>query len=251
MNLTSTPLHPDPHASNQPSLQPWGWELPPDRASDVAAWLDRCEDEVVHPGVVEEQLKRSGWQPAHARIAAERYRSRFNEHTLGYSALLVATGVSALAAGTALHLLAAGLDRPVNRNALGMWLALLICALPFAAWAHLWAAAVDRDDPVSVWSRTRRTLARVLLWSAGGVGIVRLMIYARQLIGVVVGASWASGTSLATGAVNVTITVAIALPLGLWAFRFLHRFDQDDPTAPRRHRRSPAPPPARRGRGQA
>lgn len=236
MTTMSTPINPDPHA-------PAGWgaqepQLPPDRAGAVAAWLDRCEDDLVHPGVVEEQLKRSGWAPSQAALAAERYRSRFNEHTLGYTALLVATGVSALAAGTAGHLLTAGLDHAVNRNALGWWLALLVCALPFAAWAHYWAATVDRDDPVAVWSRPRRTLARTLLWSCGIVGIIRLMIYARQLVGVIVGATWASTTSVATGAVNVAITVAIALPLGLWAFHFLHRFDADDPTAPRRHRRS-------------
>ena len=33
--------------------------------------------------------------------------------------------------------------------------------------------------------------------------------------------------------VNVAITVSIALPLGLWAFHFLHRFDAEDPVAPR------------------
>jgi hypothetical protein len=170
-------------------------------------------------------------------VAADRYRSRFNEHTLGYSALLVASGVSALAAGTAGHLLAGGIDSPVNRNALGFWLALLVCALPFAIWAHHWAALVDRDDPVAVWSRPRRTLARVLLWACGVVGIVRLMIYVRQLVGVLVGAGWAARTSVVTGAVNVAITVGIALPLGLWAYNFLHRFDNEDPTKPAGHGR--------------
>jgi hypothetical protein len=28
------------------------------------------------------------------------------------------------------------------------------------------------------------------------------------------------------------VTVSIALPVGVWAFRFLHRFDDIDPTAP-------------------
>ena len=258
MNSTSTPINPDPFAdqgtpygqasppygqagrtpaaAGQPASA-WGWSLPPERAGEVAAWLDRCEADLVHPAVVDEQLKRSGWHPAHAAAAAERYRTRFNEHTLGYSALLFATGISALAAGTAGHILTAGIDHPVNRNALGFWLATLVCALPFAMWAHHWAATVDREDPVAVWSRPRRTLARVLLLSCGVVGIVRLMLYARQLVGVLVGASWAAQTSVLTGAVNVAITVAIALPLGLWSFGFLHRFDREDPTVPARHGR--------------
>ena len=112
-----------------------------------------------------------------------------------------------------------------------------LVALPFAVWSHIWAARVDRQDPVAVWSRSRQTLALALMWGCGIVGIVRLLIYVGQLIGALVGASWAAGHSIVAGGVNVAITVAIALPLGLWAFYFRHRFHNEDPAAPRRARR--------------
>jgi hypothetical protein len=201
--------------------------------ADVAGWLDDQERCLVHPRVVEEGLRRAGWYPAPAAIEAARYRTRFNEHVLGYSALLVSTGLAALAAGSVGHALAAGIDHSVNRNSVAFWLTLLVVSLPFAIWAHVWAARVDRVDPVAVWSKSRRSLAQVLLWACGIVGIGRLAIYAAQLVGSLVGASWAVGNSVAAGAVNVAITISIALPLGLWAFHFRHRFDDEDPTTPR------------------
>jgi hypothetical protein len=204
---------------------------------DVATWLDRCEADLTHPDVVEQRLRHSGWGPVPAAQLAGEYRRRFNEHALGYSALLVATGVSALAAGSTAHTLIAGLTRPVHRSVLALWLTILVCALPFAGWAHWWAARVDRDDPVAVWSAPRRTLAQVLLWACGFVGIGRLMLYVGELVGVLVGARPATGAAIAAGALNVCVVVGIALPLGLWAFRFLHRFDAEDPTAPTVHRR--------------
>ena len=218
---------------------PWGtpWDLPPERAGEIAAWLDHCEEHLVHPSEINERLQRGGWSPGQASAVSTRYRRRFNEHTLGYSALLVATGLTALAAGTSGHLLAAGIDAPVNRNDLAAWLSVFVCALPFAVWAHRWAAKVDRVDPVAIWSGPRRTLARVLLWACGIVGVGRLLVYAGQLIGVLVGATWAHGASVVTGAVNVAITIGIALPLYAWAFGFLHRFDGEDPTVPVTRRR--------------
>jgi hypothetical protein len=207
----------------------------------MAQWLDEQERDVTHPHVVEQGLRRAGWHPAHAAMETARYRARFNEHRLGYAALLVSTGVAALAAGTTGHMLAAGIDHNVNRNGLAFWLTILVVSLPFAIWAHVWAAKVDRDDPVAVWSVPRRSLARALVWSCGVIGIGRLIMYVAQLVGALVGASWASGDSAGAGAVNVAITVGIALPLGLWAFKFLHRFDDEDPATPspqtRRHTR--------------
>jgi hypothetical protein len=204
----------------------------PARAGEVAAWLDACEADLLHPRQVEDRMRRDGWTPAQAAVTASLYRRRFNEHVLGYSALLVTTGVAALAAGTAGHILTAGYDGPINRNALASWLTVLVCALPFALWAHVWAARVDRNDVVAVWSRPRHVLAKTLVWACGIVGAVRLIIYTARLIGALVGASWAAGGSLWGGAINVAITLAIALPLGFWAFRFLHRFDDEDPTVP-------------------
>ena len=207
-------------------------------AGSFEAWLDRCESELVHPAVVEDRLRRNGWHPLHAAEAARVYRRRYNEHPVGYFALLAATGMAALAAGSAGHVLARGLGHPVNRNALAVWLTVLVCALPFAAWAHWWARRVDEDDAVAVWSRSRQGLATVLLWSCTLVGIVRLLTYVAQLIGALVGASWASNDSVPAGAVNVAIVVAIALPLGLWAYDFGHRFDAEDPTVPPERRQS-------------
>jgi hypothetical protein len=216
---------PDPTVDN--TIRP-----SPSNAGELARWLDARESELAHPRMVEEQLVRAGWHPGHAAAAALQYRRRFNEHALGYSALMIATGLCALAAGTSGHLLTAGLGRPVDRDALAGWLTLLVCSLPFAAWAHRWAARVDRDDHVAAWSRSRRSMALVLLWACGVVGIGRLFIYAAELIGVLLGASWAQGATVAAGAINVGITVSIALPLGLWAFSFLHRFDSEDPSVP-------------------
>lgn len=208
--------------------------------SGLANWLDRCEDQLIHPDVVRQQLERRGWNRYEAAAVADGYRGRFNEHPLGYTALLVSTGVAALAAGTAGHGLTAGLNHPVNRNALAFWLSLLLCTLPFAGWAHQWAARVDREDVVAVWSRPRRELARVLVWACGIVGGGRLLIYAVRLVAYLVKAPWAAGYSLGAGALNVAISIGIALPLGMWAHRFLHRFDDEDPTAPPAWRRRPA-----------
>jgi hypothetical protein len=129
---------------------------------------------------------------------------------------------------------------PVHRRTLAAWLTVLICALPFAGWAHWWAARVDRDDPVAVWSEPRRTLALVLVWASGIVGIGRLIIYVGQLMAVVVGARPMTGIAVLEGALNVMVVVGIALPLALWSWAFLHRFDAEDPTAPTSHRRRTA-----------
>jgi lysylphosphatidylglycerol synthetase-like protein (DUF2156 family) len=213
---------------------------PDDRDAGLGEWLDRRQRDLTHPKVVEEQLRRAGWHPMPAAIEANRYRSRFNEHPLGYAALLVSTGVAALAVGTVGHALASAIGGTVDRNSLTFWLTIALVALPFAVWAHVWAAHVDRDDPVAVWSQSRKTLAQALIWGCGLVGIGRLAFYGAQLIGALIGATWAIHHSALAGLVNVAITVAIALPLGLWAFHFLHRFDDEDPTrAPeprRRHR---------------
>jgi hypothetical protein len=208
-------------------------------AGDLARWLDEKEQDLTHPRVIEDQLRRAGWHPIPAAMEADRYRARFNEHVLGYSALLVSTGVAALAAGTVGHVLASGIDHHINPNTIAVWLTVFVVSLPFALWAHFWAAKVDRSDPVAVWSQPRQTLARLLVWGCGIVGVGRLMIYVAQLIGSLVGATWASGDSALAGLVNVAITISIALPLGLWAFSFLHRFDDEDPTqpTPRRGRR--------------
>ena len=202
----------------------------------LAEWMDRCEAGLVHPDVVRDQLRRTGWTETQAAAAADDYRRRFNEHPLGYAALLVSTGMAALAAGTAGHELTAGLDHPVNRDHLAIWLSVLLCTLPFAGWAHQWAARVDRDDVVAVWSRPRRQLALVLLWACGIVGGFRLLSYAARLVGYLLKAPWAQGYSLGAGALNVAIAIGISLPLGLWAYAFLHRFDAEDPTARPRQR---------------
>lgn len=229
-------IPPPPGSVSATWLPPSG--VPTTIAGELGAWLDACEDELAHPEEVRDQLRRAGWPTGPAAAATTQYRQRFNEHKLGYSALLITTGLAALAAGTAGHLLANGLDNPVNRNALASALTLFFCTVPFAVWGHVWAAHTDREDLVSVWSGPRRTLAKVLLWSCGVVGTLRLVAYAAQLMGVLVGASWAAGASVVAGAVNVAITVSIALPLAVWAYRFLHRFDEEDPSIPAERRRS-------------
>jgi hypothetical protein len=224
-------------------------EPSPSPPPDIPAWLDDCEQRLTHPATLEEQLRRYGWAQPHAAAIAVEYRRRFNEHVLGYSVLLVTTGVAALAAGTAGHILTAGLDRPLHREALAAWLSVLVCTLPFAIWAHLWAARVDREDPVAVWSKPRRLLAQILLWACGVVGGARLLFYATQLIAALVGAPSARHQSLVAGAINVAIAVGIALPLGTWSYAFLHRFDSEDPTAPPtlRHRHGPPGDPSAPG----
>jgi hypothetical protein len=211
-----------------PSYQPPPWG----GAGQIEAWLDSCEERLVHPARVEDHLRRSGWAYLEASRIGFCYRRRFNEHHLGYSVLLIATGMAALAAGSAGHFLVAGLSRPVNRNALAAWLTVLVCSLPFAVAAHRWAVRVDRDDPVAVWSTPRRALAQVLLWASGIVGIGRLMIYVGQLVARLVGARSGHNGPLVGDFLNVLIVVGIALPVWLWAFSFLHRFDGEDPTAP-------------------
>lgn len=211
--------------------------------SSLAGWLDRCEADLVHPAVVADSLRRAGWSPVASDGVAEDYRRRFDEHPLGYAALLVSTGVAALALGGTAHTLVAGLHQPVHRHALAVWLSVLVCTLPFAAWAHWWAARVDRDDAVAVWSRPRRQLTVLLLWGCGIVGGLRLLAYSVQLIGYLVGAGWPVGASPLADTVNVAVVLAVAGPLGWWAHRFLHRFDGEDPTVvPATRRRAPGAP---------
>lgn len=206
-------------------------------AAGIEAWLDACEADLVHPAEVEDRLRRAGWNPGAAAATAFEYRRRFNEHPLGYSVLLVTTGLAALATGSSAHVIAAGLTGPVNRNALAAWMTVMVCSLPFAAWTRWWAVRIDREDPVAAWSSPRRNLALVLLWASGVVGIGRLVLYVGQLMAVLVGADRGPRISAAAGALNVAIVVAIALPTGLWAHAFRHRFDGEDPTAPAAHRR--------------
>lgn len=210
---------------------------PVPQPAQVEEWLDACERELVHPATVEDRLRRSGWAPGAVAAAVLSYRKRFNEHTLGYSALLVTTGLVALAAGSVGHVLIAGLTRPVNRKALAAWLTILTCSLPFAAWGHTWAARTDREDPVAAWSEPRRTLSKVLLWACGIVGIGRLVIYVGQLMAVLVHAvPSAPPGAAAVSALQVLVVVAISGPLGVWAFDFGHRFDGEDPSVPASHR---------------
>ena len=103
----------------------------PARAGQLAEYLDRRESNLVHPRLVEDELLRSDWHPIEAANAAAQYRRRFNEHNLGYSALLLTTGLAALAAGTCGHLLTASLDRPLDRDVLAAWLSVLFCSIPY------------------------------------------------------------------------------------------------------------------------
>jgi hypothetical protein len=94
-----------PSPSERISAPQWGPAA--GRPADLVAWLDEQERAGTHPAVVEGQLRLAGWSPPHAAVEASRYRIRFNEHPLGYAALLVSTGVAALALGTVGHMLAA------------------------------------------------------------------------------------------------------------------------------------------------
>jgi hypothetical protein len=64
------------------------------------------------------------------------------------------------------------------------------------------------------------------------------MIYVGELMSALVGASSAGHNSVVAGTLNVSIVVSISLPLGLWAYGFLHRFDDEDPSAPKPRRRA-------------
>ncbi|MGH9124137.1 MAG: hypothetical protein ACRDZ8_05335 [Acidimicrobiales bacterium] len=215
-----------------------GGRVPPGPAapSSLGSWLDQQEQHLVHPKLVEESLRRAGWWPQHAAIEGARYRARFNEHPLGYATLLVSTGAAALSLGTVGHELAAGLNGPVSRNFLGVWLTLFLVSGAFLVPGLLWALRVDRNDPVAVWSNSRRSLSQALVWGCGIVGLARLFWYGAQLVGLLVGATWAH-QSLAAGLANVAVTVGIALPVGWGAFWFGHRFDSVDPTLSEAQRR--------------
>jgi hypothetical protein len=209
--------------------------VPSGRLADVEAFLDVCEAELLHPAEVAHRLVRQGWPDVAAHQVGERYRRRFDEHPLGYSAFLFTVGFTGLSLGSSAHLLLDELDgRSADPDTLALWLTVLVIAAPLSAWSWRWIARVDDDDPVAVWSRPRRTLARTLLWACGLVGGFRLLHYVFTLIATITGSSWASDRSLLVGLANVAVTTAITFPLGYWAFRFLHRFDDEDPSIPRR-----------------
>lgn len=209
------------------------------RIAEIEAYLDECEAEVFHPAEVARRLVRAGWADWPATQVADRYRQRFDEHALGYSAFLFTTGFTALSLGSSAHLLLDRADgQPVNPNTLALWLTVLVIAAPLSAWAWRWVERVDDDDPAAVWSRPRRSLATTLLWACGIVGGARLLHYVFTLIATIAGSQWASDRSLTIGLANVAVTTAITFPLGMWAFRFLHRFDDEDPSAKRARSKS-------------
>lgn len=218
---------------NQTATPPnWTGPVQPTPMGAIEAWLDYCEANLTHPAGVEDQLRREGWAPIAAASVAGSYRSRFNEHPLGYATLLVTTGFSALAAGTSGHLIIDGLVHPVHRTALAASLSLLICLLPFAVWSHAWAAKVDREDPVAAWSRPRRNLAMTLSWACVIVGAIRLLFYVHTLTSALLSTHSQSNGVLGAGALNVGFSLSISVTLGIWAYGFLHRFDTEDPSVP-------------------
>lgn len=205
----------------------------------VAAYLDRCEEDALHPHDVAHRLVRAGYTEYEASIVAERYRRRFDEHPLGYAAFLFTTGFTALSLGSASHLLLDRLDgKTMDAGALSFWLTVLVVAAPLAVWSWRWVQRVDDEDLVAVWSRPRRTLATTLVWACGIVGGARLLHYVYTLLDAVADADGASDSSLLVGLANVAVTTSITFPLGVWAFRFLHRFDDEDPSARRQAKRS-------------
>lgn len=224
---------------NQTANPPdWRSATQPTPVGAMEAWLDHCEGKLVHPANVEDQLRREGWSPFAAANVAVAYRRRFNEHPLGYATLLTTTGFAALAAGTSGHLIIDGLVHPVHRSALAASLTILICLFPFAVWAHMWAAKVDRDDPVAAWSVPRRNLASTLLWACVIVGAIRLLFYVETLLSALLSTHPQSAGVLGAGALNVGFSLSISVTLGIWAYNFLHRFDNEDPSVPpdTRHR---------------
>jgi hypothetical protein len=209
-------------------------------------WLDACEANLVHPAVVRDTLRRQGWDERNVNATVAAYRRRFNEHPVGYSLLLFSTGLSALAIGSLGHTLADGIGGSVDRYSAAFWLTAVLCLLPVAAWSHSWAARVDREDPVAIWSGTRRTLTRILIGACAVVGGARVFYYALQLISYMLGAQWFSSGQLSRGTINVAIALGVTVPLGAWAYRFLHRFDGEDPERVPAQRRRPT---AARARG--
>jgi hypothetical protein len=194
-----------------------------DLISQVETFLDRCEQERLRPADVEHHLIHSGWRDIDAHLVGERYRSRFDEHRLGYAGFLFSVGFSALAAGSIGHLLLAILEgRDPSREALASWITVLAIAVPFGLWSWRWVARTDDTEPVAAWSEPRRALAKTLLWCCGIVGGARLIAYVYTVASVISGAS---ERDLAIGLLNVAITAGITVPLGTWAFRFLHKFD--------------------------
>ena len=205
----------------------------------IAAYLDRCEEEALHPHHVAHRLVRAGYGEWEAEQVAERYRRRFDEHPLGYAAFLFTTGFTALSLGSASHLLLDRLDgQEPSPEALSFWLTVLVVAAPLAAWSWRWVQRVDDEDLVAVWSRPRRALATTLVWACGIVGGARLLHYVYTLLMAVADADGATDSSLLVGLANVGVTTAITFPLGVWAFRFLHRFDDEDPSARHQAKRS-------------
>ena len=202
---------------------------------EVLGWLDEAEAAQLHPAVVADRLRRQqGWVPEAAAAVAERYRLRFDEHGLGYFALLCSTGLTALGAATSAHIALNGMTGTIDRPALAFWLTVGFCAAPFAAWSHWWAKGVDADDPAAVWSRQRRSYATLLQWTAVVVGIARFFEFVGRLMFSLTGATPLTSTAITKGALNVAVTCAIALPIGVWAYWFGHRFADEDPPAKRR-----------------
>lgn len=191
--------------------------------ADVEAFLDACQADLLPPDEVTGRLVRAGWRDADAAVVVQRYRKRYDEHPLGYAGFLFSIGFGALATGSVGHLLLAMIDgQDPSRQALALWLTVLLIAIPFAAWSWSWVERVDRSDPVAAWSGPRQALSTTLLWCCGLVGGARLVAYVYTVSSVVAGAS---DGNLAIGFANVAVTAGITVPLGIWAFRFRHRFD--------------------------
>lgn len=187
-------------------------------------------------------LLSSGWSGPATDAALERFAAlqppmpfqarpprpdQAHRHTLAYSVLLWSLGIAALSLGSSLHLVLQAAFRDQQASwVLANWLTLFVCTVPFVAYAHHKVRQIEAEDPLARLSTTRDRLTLTLLWSAGIVGILRLLVFVHQAITALVVDR--SVDDLLPNLAHVSVVVLIAGGVFLWTWRFRHA---DEPQA--------------------
>lgn len=201
------------------------------------AWVPNAAERGLTPAQVRTWLTAQGWPVAVAEAAAlevERTGTytelsdapppgpvNSHEHPFAYTTLLVTLGLAALSLGSTMHLILdwAFASRE-GSQALANWLTLFLCTLPFAVAAVVMVRRIEAEDPLARFSQVRDSLSEALLWAAGSIGGVRLLVFVHQLVTALVVERDAS--ALGRDLVHVATVVGIAGAVFAWTWRFRH-----------------------------
>lgn len=201
------------------------------------SWVASAAERGLTPSQVRTWLASQGWPGAVAEAAAlevERTGTythnsevpppgpvQAHEHPFAYITLFVTMGFAALSLGSTIHLLLAwAFETQSGSQALANWLTILFCTVPFAVASLVIVRRIEAEDPLARYSQVRDGVSMVLLWAAGVIGGLRLLLFVHQLVSALIVDRDVS--SLGSDLGHVTTVLAITGSLFAWTWRFRH-----------------------------